>query len=258
MKNKRKGIVLAASILGSVAIVSTGFASWVITRTNTQAAEGTINVDTIDAVDHMITLGTFVYKDSSGNDHFGESTTKYDKVYFGADSKIPSGATAPTNPWMTVTNDENHPGEVLTVEIPFTVTNVKADTASFIGLSIVSDSIGGNAQYTAAVNKGYIKALDGNSIAIPTVEQIKSNNGSGTIVVTFKWGAFFGEKNPYLFYNQWDATTKVSTITDLTDGHLEGDAVMFDDAKIAMSSAEFTGLSSATFNFTVKVDAARN
>ena len=35
MKMKRKGILLASAILGSVAIVSTGFAAWVITSPST-------------------------------------------------------------------------------------------------------------------------------------------------------------------------------------------------------------------------------
>ena len=49
MKNKKKSIFLASAILGSVALVSVGFASWVITSTPEPHAEtGEIVVDTVE------------------------------------------------------------------------------------------------------------------------------------------------------------------------------------------------------------------
>ena len=47
MRNKRKGILMATAILGSAAIVSTGFAAWVITAPSATFAEGNIEVDTV-------------------------------------------------------------------------------------------------------------------------------------------------------------------------------------------------------------------
>ena len=69
MRNKRKGILMASAILGSAAIVSTGFAAWVITAPQEHTVEGNIQVDNVR--DDRLAITHSWDAISKGNVYFG-------------------------------------------------------------------------------------------------------------------------------------------------------------------------------------------
>lgn len=186
MRNKRKGILMACSILGSAAIVSTGFAAWVITIEDTEVATGNIQVDTVEDKSHIITVVE------------SELTVAYG---YDADAETINNA------WLTY-SETNGVTEDFETEYSFTVTN--PESCDFETVSITyTGSESAIAAYEAAITAGYIAA--------PTVNLVKSQSfdtdGSASLVFTFGWGDYFkvGNENvnPYVFFNSKTATAVV-------------------------------------------------
>lgn len=174
MKNKRKSIILAASILGSVAIVSTGFAAWVISAPATTTVEGNVSVDTVK--DERYSLEVSWAENANHNLVFGW-----------ADSDP-----AVSNPWLTHGADDKKEN----LSVTFTVTvkqggNVvegKKPTA-IITLTDTDDS-------------DYATAVTGNLITNPSVVVgDATSTGVYPVTVSASWGSAFESQNPYVYYN---------------------------------------------------------
>ena len=67
---KRRTLTLTLSILACIALIGVGFASWVITKEDSQEVSGNITVDTVQDKAHLITII--------------DDATKDLNVYFGA------------------------------------------------------------------------------------------------------------------------------------------------------------------------------
>ena len=190
MRNKRKGILMASAILGSAAIVSTGFAAWVITVEDTEDVIGNIEVDKVEDRSHIITPDL-------GNDL---------TVSFGMkeDASI-------TNPWLTYEEETDDEGTVTSfkedfeVTYKFTVTNPGTCDFDAVSLSVTSKST----EVTAAVTAEYITQP---SASLKLADDF-ATSGKGEIVFSFGWGEYFDmggtNVNPYTFFNNQDATEKV-------------------------------------------------
>lgn len=179
MKMKRKGILLASAILGSVAIVSTGFAAWVITSPSTSTtAQGNIEVETVS--DERISL-----------------TAKLEKTdfVFGSPSDM-------NNPKAWLKNNSDAGTEVLKTKLTVTgskkVNNV--DTPVTTGTFKVS-----------------IKVMDGESevtefnnlLTVDPNNEItgKTFNMGDDVTIELGWGSEFGNVNPYTYYNSFTELT---------------------------------------------------
>lgn len=181
MRNKRKGIMMAAAILGSAAIISTGFAAWVITTEGTETAGGNVEVDTVQDRTHNITV-----------------TNKEDMtVAYGF--KKPATT---TYSWLSV---ENGIAEDFEVKFEFEVTN--PETCDFNDVTVVIED---------TTDEAFKNALDKGYVAKPKVEIVKSadftSSGKASLSFTFGWGEYFDKDgqaddnvadnlNPYEFFN---------------------------------------------------------
>ena len=180
MRNKRKGILMASAILGSAAIVSTGFAAWVITAPQQQTAVGNIQVDNVR--DDRLTITPTWDSTSNGS------------VYFGAPATMDiQGA------WLR--NDSVGKPEVMDLDLTLNFKYNDTDNGK------TTDDINGTVAVSIAVNDG--KTIDASLIELPkfatSYEVVK---GKVNIPVSFKWGTYFGstggvttDTNPYNFYN---------------------------------------------------------
>lgn len=189
------------SVFASLAILSTGFAAWVISGGDINAKTfGDITVDTIEDKRHNI---------SSINCVDADENTK-GKIIFGHPKNATTG-------WLTNT-DANTVEKLVTV-FKVTVNNAQSKAVADIFdkekctvTASAKDSTSAN--YTEALNQHYVGEL-------PTVKFVSSetetsdatnlgSDGSIFVRLEFKWGSKFTKDgnvvNPYVYYNALSVT----------------------------------------------------
>lgn len=213
---KRKTLTIAISIFALIAIVSVGFASWVITRQDqTKNAEGNITVETIDS-------GSLILLDSvkvSNNIVFGSPTNSNE-----------------AGKWLT-SNADVHEQLFATITI---ITSAKPDDNEKFKVSANATTNADN--YNAAVTANYIQSIkiisaESNDYSAAAITEISGssfkeivdgdNKGKyeANFKVAFAWGSKFDEKNPYTYYNSKtysdyasDASTTLQDLYSKLDG----------------------------------------
>lgn len=231
----KKNLVMFTSMFASLAILSTGFAAWVISGGEEQTKEiGDIVVDTVQDNRHKLTI-----------EEADLDSTKSGKIIFGRPEKQEA-----TNAWLKSNSDDKI--EKLSTFFKVTVTNAagEATDSIFATKTFVEDTTSEDEQhknvYTTASTNGYVGA-------VPNIEFVSEASDTATKVTTlakvgdskdgvvyirlkFSWGTHFDSKNPYEFYNE----------KELNDTNAK-DAV---DALTAMKT-----LSGAKFKLTLKTNA---
>lgn len=233
-KTRSKMIAASIAILSSAAVVSTGFAAWVISGGDSTKVSGTITADTVSNKYHTIKLDS----QNTAIINFGAPTL--------SEGESTSGA------WLT--NDAMGK-ESLLAEFQFTVGNIQTEDEatpaklfSSITLSATDDT-----NYQAAVTDKLVSALPNswkkNAYDVkPEYNSKTAMNGSAagiylvknsttvtaektlsfTLYIQFTWGEKFGYKNPYYFYNAADKTaasygseanTNLGMVTNIKDAN---------------------------------------
>lgn len=194
MKKNKKSVFLVSSILGCTALVSVGFAAWVITGSPAEheVTGGTIQVDTVDNK-----VVSFVTASSGWVGADDQLDPNSNKIVFG-------GKATKGEEWLVNETLEN-----LTVTYRFVIENYEA-LDSVTATITASDS----EKYQDAVEAGYVAEL-------PTIAPIEHGVRGWTAVadqptqmsydleITFKWGEYFESKNPMEYYN--DGTKTAAT-----------------------------------------------
>lgn len=206
-KTRSKMIAASIAILSSAAVVSTGFAAWVISGGDTKNTTGTITADTVEESYHTIT--------------FGENTET--TINFAA----PANDDSVKDPWLT---NGAMGQEKLLAKFEFTVANVKkgeTDAPNKL-FSSIELSAGADTTYSKAAGEKLVSALptwekttydpkapvysskdgNGDSAGIYLVKSPSTEPTEGkpvtlsfTLYIQFTWGENFGYKNPFYFYN---------------------------------------------------------
>jgi len=218
MRNKRKGILMACSILGSAAIVSTGFAAWVITINDGDEVIGQIQVETVE--DETIVLEA--------------SDLSTPAIRFGAVEKsIPEA----TKDWLSPKNGVETLSATITVNVTDGAEFCKGFAVSVIECKANGDAFGDGEKgpYALAYEQGYVAAM-------PTTGTVNytAKAASGTVTIEFDWGDYFGGHNPTDFYNQYAHDAKRADAK--TSGHTYSQ-----DAASVLASTVFQNLNSACF-----------
>lgn len=213
-KKKTRSKVIAASIaiLSSAAVVSTGFAAWVISGGDSKKAEGNITADTVINSIHTVKL------DGSNDGN----------VFFGAPQEMAD------NSFTWLKNNAKDKTEDLTATFGFTVAGLEKDvkdtkpsdlfdsTKFKLEETTTDDDVSKKYSTYAAHDKNYLAALpafdfeakasydtaagSGSGIyLVPGTYTPGSNNNYGTqhftVTIQFGWGSKFGGVNPYKHYN---------------------------------------------------------
>ena len=213
-KTRSKMIAASIAILSSAAVVSTGFAAWVISGSDSKQAEGTIAADTVSDAVHTLSELTW---DTNGG-----------KISFGAPEKSIGG---------TFLNSDGKVREQLVATGTFTVSNLKSGWAietlfKTDGLKITEkvDS-GKTAVYptdglyvceiptykTGVANKDepgvYVEVAD------DTTEGTETTKGKFKLSVVFGWGSTTSHKNPFTYYEKMtnDSTNRSQAKTVLEE-----------------------------------------
>lgn len=191
MKIKKRTLVISLSLLGSVALIGTGFATWVISQNASATTNGNIITDT--TTDNTLSI-TDIYWDE--NKDAGS-------ICFGWDGKASEDA------WLTNTD-----------------TSKKADLTSTVYFSVGPATAIKDVTATIAIAEGSKATWDenhGDLVALPTsltpALVDSATAGKYKCEITFTWGSHFGGQNPLTYYNQHKASDKIgeSEITYVAD-----------------------------------------
>ena len=192
MKLKKKsGLIGAVVALSCASLVSVGFAAWVISQGDTKTIDGNIVVDTVENREHTISF----------------TPTSGTSINF----TRPETPSATTYSWLSETTS-NYENLVATYNV--SVANVDGTAAAAkaqFSATLQSGTVSGNTFTEDAANAGYNAAVTATYVAAlptPVVADGSVSNGtwSTTVTITFAWGAYFGNQNPYYFYNAHKAS----------------------------------------------------
>lgn len=196
---KKKFLLPILSVCMVVALVSVGFAAWLITGNDTSGAQGNF-------VTHDVT-----------NEYFTASASTADgKIEFGKGTATTTNGT----PWFNFDGDSQ---EKLTATFTVKVTpDVAENLDTVLGKNNIKVTLKAQDNaYDNAVTKGIVaypeiacgetnKATAENLVTGVSITLTKTNfnaSGEATVTVTFKWGA---NGNPYTYYNNTYETAKVA------------------------------------------------
>ena len=225
-KTRSKMIAASIAILSSAAVVSTGFAAWVISGGDEAVqTDGTITADEISNQVHTISDLKFV----GGN-----------TIYFGA----PASPTSTKSSWLNNTSAQNQK-EKLTVELSFTVSvhesTLPSPKALFEKIEVSEEPQTATLNYSTYAEtksgKGYVKDFPtislgdsysetaGNTYGIYLVKDGELDATGHTqkfnLIVIFGWGTAFGGNNPYYYYNEMERnpTNESDAMSKISDLH---------------------------------------
>ena len=227
-KSKTKTLALGIGILSSAAVVSTGFAAWIIAGGDTATGTGSITAEGVSEAEHTIKFA---------NDTLGT-------IRFGAPKSLPTT----TYSWLKNDATQDSDKENLKVSTTFTVANVTDQlekTADSVK-TLFDDSACKLAETTTDDTAKYSKALESNLVAaLPSLKwqetaidtkpgiyvnfvdmQEDSTTANFTLDIVFGWGSVFAPSdstdpvNPYVYYNNQaktdylksDAETKLGAL----------------------------------------------
>lgn len=226
-KTRSKMIAASIAILSSAAVVSTGFAAWVISGGEEQHVSGNITADSVSNNFHEIVFAT------EGNDA---------KVFFGGPSQDEQKKNA--SAWLKTTDGSEV--EDLEAEFTFTVsglTSAETDPSNLFKSIKLEENTEASAAaekkfstYAETNGKKYLadlpkydvvskKAFDtGKPTSVGICLQSKNDFASGkqTFVVSirFGWGTAFEGNNPFTYYNDLPKNTTNISLANDTLGEL--------------------------------------
>lgn len=247
---KKKAMIMAVASLGSMALIGTGFAGWVITADSKAEAGGVITA--YDVADQRFTITTVGWKNGGGSFDkakgkivFGKNTSSTLNVWFDFNGIDEAEQLTDTFQFSVASKDENDTTDSFTVsydeETVFAATSEEGETST---------------AWTEAVNLGLVQAPVVN-ITNPTHTLKGTTAVNVEVTVTFAWGDHFkiGDvvKNPYEFYNSKGIDTAVSERERPNGYNPSGSYTWADDALYCMDKINAIN----TNNFTITLKVAR-
>lgn len=245
----KKKIVYATMLMSTIALLSTGFAAWIINVDSIETKDGTIAVDTVSNVSRII--GDFKwegYSDTGSHTRLTDAdgaAYSYSMPRFDGENPVIcygvsyDNATADGDFYNTGTSDKDSYNlfENLILSATFTVTNVSSadpfDKSVFDIVKLdLADETEGNSNFAEAQTKNYISAtpeVDGDWSAFKKGDTSKENSEYGIklekvnndesmsvndskfkITIKFGWGSAFDYLNPYDYYETHKADSGFS------------------------------------------------
>ena len=226
----KKPTILAVGVLGSLALIGTGFAGWVITATATEEANGSITAYTV--ADNRVFIDEAVYWDdvqvTNENNLKGQIVFGKPSTY--AETTDGSGNTVQ---WLTATSDMGvehlsavykFSGKFTNANLNITATyNITGDAAN---LAAYSDALGNTKKLIegpAIPGEQVSNVIGTTSTAAGVYYTVRKSTDSTTddyedigdankgtlrhlfeieVHWNFKWGQRFGGENPFDHYNE--------------------------------------------------------
>lgn len=221
-KKKTRSKVIAASIaiLSSAAVVSTGFAAWVISGGDSKQAEGTMAADTVSDAVH--TLSELKWDENGGKISFGAPTTSTGGAFLNYIGKIHEKLVATGT--FTVSNLKTG----WSIKTLFKTDGLKITEKVDAGKTAVYPTGGQYVCELPSYKTGVANSEQPGvyvEVASGTAEGTEIKEGSFKLSVVFGWGSKTGNKNPFTYYekmrndsaNRSEATTVLEEVYKLND-----------------------------------------
>lgn len=211
-KTRSKMIAASIAILSSAAVVSTGFAAWVISGGDSKEVGGTIEADEVSSQAHTLSPITFdgnTNKISFGAPKDKETISQSNSYHWlqndAANENLIASAT------FTVSNVGTMPDNLKALfdekECKFeetTATKVYVETSDAVKKNYVGDFPTWNLdqQYTDQTTAPgvYLK-----------LGELEANTLTVTLKVVFAWGTAFKSQNPFVYYNAQKKTSSLES-----------------------------------------------
>ena len=166
---KRKIILFGVSVFMSIALISTGFAAWVMSQEKKQSTSGNVTVGAVTEGNIGVTIDPLTVKDFKFEPKESDTTGR-------------------------VRNDKTN-FESLTVTVTGTIKNTQFLKEATIKMN-VKDAV------KQAETDGYIILPEcANSEVVLTLTESGTNEKKFSYDITFKWGSKFGGENPGEYYD---------------------------------------------------------
>lgn len=203
---KKKAMIMAVASLGSMALIGTGFAGWVISASTTTHADGVMVA--YDVKDQRFVVADGKWTNGKGGDPAGAKAN----IVFG------KSTTEVNNQWLHYETADMETQSLSDTYVFEVSSKDTTDTGSFkVALSsgtpkgfVVTDT-----------NDAWKNATTGAKTAVnptPAIEFLEDDGatdgkytfaaGKATVKmkITFSWGSAFGEQNPFDYYKGQEAT----------------------------------------------------
>lgn len=166
---KRKIILFGVIVFMSIALISTGFAAWVMSQEKKQSTSGNVTVGAVTVGNIEVILDELTVKDFKFEPKESDTTGR-------------------------VRNDKTN-FESLTVTVTGTIKNTQFLKEATIKMN-VKDAV------KQAETAGYIILPEcANSEVVLTLTESGTNEKKFSYEITFKWGSKFGGENPGEYYD---------------------------------------------------------
>lgn len=166
---KRKIILFGVIVFMSIALISTGFAAWVMSQEKKQSTSGNVTVGAVTEGNIGVTIDPLTVKDFKFEPKESDTTGR-------------------------VRNDKTN-FESLTVTVTGTIKNTQFLKEATIKMN-VKDAV------KQAETDGYIILPEcANSEVVLTLTESGTNEKKFSYDITFKWGSKFGGENPGEYYD---------------------------------------------------------
>lgn len=213
--SKSKSLTLGIAILSSAAIVSTGFAAWVITGGAEVSVSGTITADEVENNQHTIkftkgdpkNLGEIFYGRPDS-----DPTTQYNWVSSNSTKKQSLSLSATftvANVNIALTNADASIGKIIDADkTVFKETTDSADASTKYETLAATDKA-----YVAALPKVVLGETDTNSVGVHITLNgaVTDKIATFDLKIVFGWGDAFQNKNPYVYYGDQAYTEALGT-----------------------------------------------
>lgn len=215
---KRKTLTIAISFFALIAIVSVGFASWVISRPEqVENKAGEITVETVD--DSSLIEMTVTIDDAAIRFNHPETMSE-------------------SNAWLTSKNETQTEKLTATITIKLSAqlgdddtitlaTSVTGDASKYAELTQEQVTTEGTTKYNyiggiKLLKEGTLYSKD--AVSLTTLSKTDFNESNECkIVVAFGWGEKFNFKNPYDYYNDLPLTNENAKDATETLAKIESD-----------------------------------
>ena len=214
----KKPTILAVAALGSLALIGTGFAGWVIVANATSTASG--NITAYEVTDNRLTAtGKWA----------GDRAADSGSIVFGKPK--PADATA-ASPWFKTKGEDMLEEKLsdtytLSIESKNKTDNAQVKVSANLAIMESESDPATKTPYADAVKNGWIVPPTLTSSGTNLFQSEKSvvlNLSDGTIsaefAFTFAWGSHFDGQNPFKYYN----SKKAEDTIDLTGETYGNDA----------------------------------
>lgn len=230
--SKRKWVVGGVAFFGAVALLTTGFASWVVGASRDFAGDITVTMDDVESAEYFV--------DAVLND----ATIRLDEdnTYDGIQNK------------KVITDDDTHDGD-LTITFTSLSVSIRTDVLAnydYLAFSMMTGADGDVAMPTTSTSTftgNDAREGDGPWTYVDAPANIlKASWGEGVakdgyttytftgegLTYKFSWGSFFGNVSPCHFYNE---------VTDPTSAQIRAASAEMEAFETAMATVVTNGIS---------------